>query len=101
MAGFGAVSGFVALAITAYIGFLAYHHIDNRDLTLILAASLVGHFLGSIVVTISLALGGPVGRFKVSASRDGATIEVDGDGEPIVSVNTTTTVTAPVEEPDV
>lgn len=38
-----------------------------------------GATLGSVAVTIALAVGGPVGRFKVSASKDGAEIEAEGD----------------------
>jgi len=30
-------------------------------------------------VTIGLLVGGPVGRFKGSASRDGVSLEADGD----------------------
>jgi len=31
-----------------------------------------------IVVIVGLLAGGPVGRFKMIASKDGATIEADG-----------------------
>jgi len=31
-----------------------------------------------IVVIVGLLAGGPVGRFRVSASKDGASIEADG-----------------------
>jgi hypothetical protein len=31
-----------------------------------------------IAVIVGLLAGGPVGRFKVAATRDGATIEADG-----------------------
>lgn len=39
--------------------------------------SLGGFILAMIVVIIGLLAGGPVGRFKVAASRDGASIEAD------------------------
>ena len=41
--------------------------------------AMAGATLGSVAVTIALAVGGPVGRFKVSASKDGAEIEAEGD----------------------
>lgn len=34
---------------------------------------------GSIAVTMALAVGGPVGRFKVSATKDGASLEAESD----------------------
>lgn len=50
--------------------------LDRLRLTLI-GGALGGAILGSMAVTIALAVGGPVGRFKVSASKDGATIEAE------------------------
>ena len=35
--------------------------------------------IGSIAVTIALAVGGPVGRFKVGGRKDGFDIEAEGD----------------------
>ena len=35
--------------------------------------------LGSIAVTIALAVGGPVGRFKVAGKKDSFEIEAEGD----------------------
>jgi hypothetical protein len=43
--------------------------------------AMAGATLGSIAVTIALAVGGPVGRFKVSASRDGAEVSAERDGD--------------------
>ena len=39
--------------------------------------SLCGFIAAMIVVIIGLLAGGPVGRLKMSASRDGASIEAD------------------------
>jgi hypothetical protein len=36
-----------------------------------------GFPLGMLTVIIALAVGGPVGRFKVSATKDGAAFEAD------------------------
>lgn len=35
--------------------------------------------IGSISVTIALAVGGPVGRFKVDGSKEGFSVEAEGD----------------------
>jgi hypothetical protein len=40
-----------------------------------------GAILGSIAVTIAMAVGGPVGRFSVTAGKDGATLEAEGDSQ--------------------
>ncbi|WP_155262960.1 hypothetical protein [Sphingomonas segetis] len=39
-----------------------------------------GAVLGSIAVTIAMAVGGPVGRFSVRAGKDGAELSAEGDG---------------------
>src|SRR4051794_18888462 len=40
----------------------------------------LGGFIGAmIVVIVGLLAGGPVGRFKVTAGRDGASIEAEGE----------------------
>lgn len=40
---------------------------------------LVGLLSGMMAVIVGLLIGGPVGRFKASASRDGASFEAEGD----------------------
>jgi hypothetical protein len=37
--------------------------------------------LGSIAVTIAMAVGGPVGRFSVRAGKDGAELSAEGDSD--------------------
>lgn len=51
------------------------------------------------VVVVSLSLGGPVGRLKGKAGKDGFDFEASGDGEPAVTVTQTTTVTPPETPP--
>jgi hypothetical protein len=51
---------------------------DHRIVT-IFGWSLGGFIAAMIVVIVGLLAGGPVGRFKVTAGRDGATIEADGE----------------------
>lgn len=51
----------------------------------IIGAGFGGAIVGSIAVTIALAVGGPVGRFSVKAGKDGAELSAHAD------VTTTTT----------
>lgn len=49
------------------------------------------------MVVLSLSLGGPVGRLKGKAGKDGFDFEASGDGEPVhVEVKTETTTSATV-----
>ena len=51
-----------------------------------------GFPLGMIAVILALAVGGPVGRFKAGAGRDGATFELEDHDDPPPIVTTTTEV---------
>lgn len=96
MAASGVFFGFVGLGLTIFFCFLAYRFPDHRETILwIMAGSLGASWIGQITVTIAMAVGGPVGRFKVTASKDGATLEADGDEEtpPTVTVTTAQEVT--------
>jgi|SRR5215213_2553347 len=50
---------------------------EEHTIITIFGWSLGGFILAMIAVIIGLLAGGPVGRFKVAASRDGASIEAD------------------------
>jgi len=50
---------------------------EEHTIVTIFGWSLGGFIAAMIVVIIGLLAGGPVGRFKVTASRDGASIEAD------------------------
>lgn len=64
---------------------------------LIVAGALGGAIVGSIAVTLALAVGGPVGRFKVAATKDGATIEAESDASANRPTVTTTTTVKPAD----
>jgi hypothetical protein len=51
---------------------------EEHTIVTIFGWSLGGFIAAMIVVIIGLLAGGPVGRFKVAATRDGASIEADG-----------------------
>jgi hypothetical protein len=51
---------------------------EEHTIVTIFGWSLGGFIAAMIVVIIGLLAGGPVGRFKVEANRDGASFEADG-----------------------
>ena len=50
---------------------------EEHGIVTIFGWSLGGFIAAMIVVIVGLLAGGPVGRFKVTASRDGASVEAD------------------------
>lgn len=63
----------------------------------IIGWALLGAMAGMGAVIISLAIGGPVGRFKANAGRDGVGFEAEDrdDTQPVVTTTTTTAVATP------
>ena len=50
---------------------------EQHTIVTIFGWSLGGFIAAMIVVIVGLLAGGPVGRFKVTASRDGASVEAE------------------------
>ena len=50
---------------------------EEHTIVTIFGWSLGGFIAAMIVVIVGLLAGGPVGRFKLTASRDGASVEAD------------------------
>ena len=71
----GAAAGFM-IALLMWGG---WSPAEEHTIVTIFGWSLGGFVAAMIVVIIGLLAGGPVGRLKLSASRDGATIEADGE----------------------
>ena len=69
----GAAAGFM-VALLMWGGWSPAQ--EHRVVT-IFGWSLGGFIFAMIAVIVGLLAGGPVGRFKVAASKDGATIEAD------------------------
>ena len=69
----GAAAGFM-VALLMWGGWSAA---EEHTIVTIFGWSL-GGFIGAMVI-VGLLAGGPVGRFKVEASRDGASIEADSE----------------------
>lgn len=58
--------------------------------------ALLGAMVGMLSVIVSLAIGGPVGRFKAAAGRSGLDFDLsDKDDPPVAAVTTTTTTVTP------
>ena len=70
----GAAAGFM-VALLMWGG---WSPTEEHSIVRIFGWSLCGFIVAMIVVIIGLLAGGPVGRVKLSASRDGAEIEADG-----------------------
>src|SRR5919107_5159880 len=67
----GAAAGFM-VALLMWGG---WSRAEEHTIVTIFGWSLGGFIVAMIVVIVGLLAGGPVGRFKVSATRDGAAIE--------------------------
>lgn len=52
---------------------------QEHTIIVIFGGTLAGYIVGMMSVTIGLLVGGPVGRFKGSASRSGISLEAEGD----------------------
>lgn len=92
MVGGGMFCGFGAIALTVMFAWMAFKFPTHQlPILYILAGSLAGAIVGMLIVLISMAVGGPVGKLKASASREGVSLEAAGDGEPSEPTVTVTT----------
>jgi len=69
----GAAAGFM-VALLMWGG---WSQAEQHTIVTIFGWSLGGFIAAMIVVIVGLLAGGPVGRFKLTASRDGASVEAD------------------------
>jgi hypothetical protein len=70
--------GGMAIAMIGMLMWGGWSSSEEHTIVIILGCSLGGFIVAMIAVIVGLLAGGPVGRFKVSASRDGASLEADG-----------------------
>src|SRR3954471_14720501 len=73
----GAAAGFM-VALLMWGG---WSRSEEHNIVTIFGWSLGGFIAAMVIVIVGLLAGGPVGRFKVTATRDGATIEADAAAE--------------------
>ena len=74
----GVFCGLCAVVMVALLMWGGWQAAEEHSIVTIFGWSLGGFIAGMIAVIIGLLAGGPVGRFKVAASRDGASIEANG-----------------------
>ena len=73
----GIFCGFCAAAMVALLMWGGWSAAEQHSIVIIFGCSLGGFIGAMVVVIIGLLAGGPVGRFKVEATRDGASFEAE------------------------
>ncbi|HUE79736.1 MAG TPA: hypothetical protein VMN38_08905 [Sphingomicrobium sp.] len=77
----GIFCGACAVAMVALLMWGGWPPGELHSIVLIFGWSLGGFIVAMIAVIVGLLAGGPVGRFKVAAGRDGASLEADRASE--------------------
>ena len=73
----GRFGGACAVAMIALLMWGGWSAAEEHTIVLIFGWSLGGFIAAMVAVIVGLLAGGPVGRFRLSASRDGASVEAD------------------------
>jgi hypothetical protein len=73
----GMFCGLCAIAMIALLMWGGWSAAEEHSIVVIFGWSLGGFIAAMVAVIVGLLTGGPVGRFRASATRDGATIEAD------------------------
>ena len=76
----GMFCGLAAVAMIALLMWGGWSAREEHSIVVIFGWSLGGFIAAMVAVIVGLLAGGPVGRFKVSAGRDGASLEAHNDG---------------------
>jgi len=74
----GMFCGASAVAMVALLMWGGWSRDEEHSIVLIFGWSLGGFIAAMVVVIVGLLAGGPVGRLKLSATRDGAAFEAEG-----------------------
>jgi hypothetical protein len=77
----GIFCGAAAVALVAMLMWGGWSAREEHSIVVILGCALGGFIACMAAVMIGLLVGGPVGRFKGSAGRDGVHLEADSDPE--------------------
>ena len=99
MAAAGMFAGIMIVAILSVLIWGGWPDTLYRLILYIIAGAMAGFVISMVAVILALAVGGPVGRFRVSADRHGASFDVDDKDTPAAVVTTTTAVSTPGQEP--
>jgi hypothetical protein len=73
----GMFCGACAVAMVALLMWGGWSAAEEHSIVLIFGWSLGGFIAAMVAVIVGLLAGGPVGRFKLAAGRDGASVEAD------------------------
>ena len=73
----GIFCGAGAIAMVALLMWGGWSRHEEHSIVTIFGWALGGFIAAMIAVIVGLLAGGPVGRFKVAATRDGASFEAD------------------------
>jgi hypothetical protein len=73
----GIFSGICSVAMIALLMWGGWSLAEEHAIVAIFGWSLGGFIAAMIIVIVGLLAGGPVGRFKVEANRDGASFEAE------------------------
>lgn len=90
MSAAGMFAGVMIVGIIALLVWGGWAPANERLILYIIAGALAGFVVSMIAVILALAVGGPVGRFTVNASKSGASFDLEGDAA--ATVTTTTAV---------
>jgi hypothetical protein len=74
----GMFCGACAVATIALLMWGGWSPGEEHSIVAIFGWSLGGFIAAMVAVIVGLLAGGPVGRFKLAAGRDGALVEADG-----------------------
>ena len=77
----GVFCGLAAIAMIALLMWGGWSREQEHSIVIIFGFALGGFIAAMSAVIIGLLVGGPVGRFKGSAGRDGVSLEANGDGQ--------------------
>ena len=78
----GMFCGACAVAMVALLMWGRWSAAEEHSIVTIFGWSLGGFIAAMAAVIVGLLAGGPVGRFRLAASRDGASLEAEGPGRP-------------------
>jgi hypothetical protein len=73
----GIFCGGCAVAMIALLMWGGWSGAEDHSIVTIFGWSLGGFIVAMVAVIVGLLAGGPVGRFKVTATRDGAMVETE------------------------
>lgn len=78
----GMFCGLASVAMVALLMWGGWSPSEEHSIVVIFGWSLGGFIAAMVAVIVGLLAGGPVGRFKLSAGREGASVEADGEARP-------------------